>query len=111
VNVLYDIKGDVYAVGNSQIRIVGLNYKGGGPDAFLLAGRTDSSPSHRGDIVLPIPFRGVHFAYDDPSIPILRKVQEEDFLFTLPPGATVDQLRWISVWCREVGISFGHAIL
>ena len=41
----------------SPLRILGFNYDGAGPDAFLLAGTRDAAPSHRGDVVLPVPFR------------------------------------------------------
>ncbi len=34
----------------------------------------------------------------------------QDVVLHLPVGVTVDQLRWISVFCRQYDIDFGHVI-
>ena len=64
-----------------------------------------------GNVVLPFPYTGKHFSYSDRDIPLLlRPFSGEDVVLTLPPGRTVDELRWISVWCRKYQIDFGHVI-
>ena len=32
---------------------------------------------------------------------------EDTIELTLPPGLEVDQLTFLSVWCRKLGINFG----
>ncbi len=32
----------------------------------------------------------------------------EDLVLRLPPGLTVDELRWLSVWCRAFTVNFGE---
>ena len=47
-----------------------------------------------GDVVLPYPFSGQHFAYQDKDIPILPAFDgSKDVTLTLPPGTSVNQLR------------------
>jgi len=36
---------------------------------------------------------------------------KKDVVLHLPPGTTVDQLKWISVWCRQFNINFGHVMI
>merc|ERR1719430_766385 len=109
INIFHDIAGTAYAVDDHTILIKGFTYDGQGPDAFFLAG-TSGLPSSRGEAVLPYPFQGKHFSYQDKEIPILGQFTgDSDISLTLPPEVTVEDLRWISVWCRDFDISFGHA--
>jgi hypothetical protein len=42
------------------------------------------------------------------SIILISIVDWEDTIeLTLPPGLEVDQLTFLSVWCRKLGINFG----
>jgi len=110
VTIIHQVTGDVYSEGKQKIVIKDLTYDGQGPDAFFYAGTRSSLPNDDGGIVLPYPFNGRHFKYQDRGIPILPSFNKEDIELTLPPGVTVDQLRWMSLWCRKFGISFGHIV-
>jgi len=108
-NIFHDISGEAFALDTKTILIKGFTYDGEGPDAFFLAGTSGKPSRVNGNVVLPYPFEGEHFSYSDRNIPLLlRSFDGEDVVLTLPPGKTVDQLRWISVWCRDYQINFGH---
>merc|ERR1719158_315664 len=93
---------------STTILIKGFKYDGESPDAFFLGG-TQGQPSKNGEVVMPYPFEGKHFKYDDYDIPILGRFDgKKDVVLHLPPGSTVDQLKWISVWCRKSNTNFGH---
>merc|ERR1712014_105764 len=88
-NIFHDIAGTAYALNSTTILIKGFNYDGEGPDAFFLGGKHDN--------------------YRDKTIPILGRFNgKKDVVLHLPPGSTVDQLKWISVWCRDYTVNFGH---
>merc|ERR1712212_110492 len=107
-NIFHDIAGTAYALNSTTILIKGFNYDGEGPDAFFLGG-THGRPSKSGEVVMPYPFEGRHFNYRDKNIPILGRFNgNKDVVLHLPPGTTVDQLKWISVWCRDYTVNFGH---
>jgi len=107
-NIFHDIAGTAYALNSTTILIKGFNYDGEGPDAFFLGG-THGRPSKSGEVVMPYPFEGRHFNYRDKNIPILGRFNgNKDVVLHLPPGTTVEQLKWISVWCRDYTVNFGH---
>merc|ERR1712038_2019688 len=109
VELHHGVGGDVFALDEETIVIKNFVYDGQGPDAFLLAG-TSGQPSKGGEVVLPIPNDdGRTYAYTDKDIPILgRFTGDEDVVLRLPPGRRVSDLKWLSVWCREYAVDFGH---
>eukprot|EP00092_Neocalanus_flemingeri_P033853 GFUD01036814.1.p1 GENE.GFUD01036814.1~~GFUD01036814.1.p1 ORF type:complete len:243 (-),score=55.08 GFUD01036814.1:35-682(-) len=110
-NHLYGVGGEVYSLDSQTIMIKGFTYTGKGPDGFFLAGTSGGKPSKTGDVVLPYPYEGKHYSYEDESLPILGKFDgSEDIILSLPPGKTVNQLKWLSVWCRAYKINFGHVM-
>jgi hypothetical protein len=113
VNIFHDIAGEVYAVSENQLLIKDFTYDGEGPDAFFLAGRDGNKPNPRattGDIVLAYPDNGVEYEYLDNNIPILPRFNgNKDIILTLPKGITVNDLKWLSVWCRDYKVNFGHS--
>jgi len=113
INIFHDIEGQVYALSENQLLIKNFNYDGEGPDAFFLAGESGIKPKSRTteeDVVLPYPYTGKNFEYFDNDIPILgRFTRDKDIVLTLPPGVSTNQLRWLSVWCRDYKVNFGHA--
>jgi len=113
VNLFHGIGGQVFKISDNQIKIKGFTYDGEGPDAFFLAGESGSRPNARkanDDIVLPYPFENQHFKYLDKNIPILGEFDgSSDVVLTLPPGYSASNLRWLSVWCRDYKVNFGHA--
>merc|ERR1712038_1776049 len=109
VELHHGVAGDVFALDEETIVIKNFVYDGQGPDAFLLAG-TSGQPSKGGEVVFPIPNDdGRTYAYTDKDIPILgRFTGDEDVVLRLPPGRRVSDLKWLSVWCREYAVDFGH---
>jgi len=109
VNIFHDIAGEVFAIDDETILIEDFNYDGQGPDAFFLAGTT-GRPSKNGQVVLPFPDKGKTFAYTDKDIPILgRFTGDQDIVLKMPSGRKVSDLKWLSVWCRDFVVDFGHA--
>merc|ERR1712165_633508 len=109
VELHHGVGGDVFALDEETIVIKNFVYDGQGPDAFLLAG-TSGQPSKGGEVVFPIPNDdGRTYAYTDKDIPILgRFTGDKDVVLRLPPGRRVSDLKWLSVWCREYAVDFGH---
>merc|ERR1719412_557039 len=109
VELHHGVAGDVFALDEDTIVIKNFVYDGQGPDAFLLAG-TSGQPSKGGEVVFPIPNDdGRTYAYTDKDIPILgRFTGDEDVVLRLPLGRRVSDLKWLSVWCREYAVDFGH---
>jgi len=108
-NFFHDISGDAYKVDSNTILIKRFTYDGEGPDTFFLAG-TSGKPSRSGEYVLPYPDDGQKYTYNDQSLPLIKRSFDgsDDITLTLPPGESVDDLKWISVWCRAFNINFGH---
>jgi len=109
-NIYHNIGGEAYALDAQNILIKDFTYDGEGPDAFFLAGTSGRPSRLDGDVVLPFPYEGEHFSYSDRNIPLLLRPFDgsEDVVLTLPPGYSVTDLKWISVWCRDYQINFGH---
>jgi len=109
-NYHHGIAGDVYAVDEQTLKIKGFEYDGAGPDAFFWAGTQGSKPGSVG-IILPHPFDGTFFDYEDRSAPILEgRFDKTDLTLTLPPGTQVSDLKWLSVWCRAFQVNFGDLV-
>ena len=106
--------GAVYYVDNHTLKIKGFTYDGLGPDAFFLAG-TYGKPSDctprvcRGATILPYPFNGTFYDYDDPTIPILMGYTgNKEITLKTPTFLKTTNIKWFSVWCREYAVDFGH---
>ena len=70
-NKAHGIGGEVFMKDQKTLVIKGFTYDGAGPDAFFWAG-TSQAPSSVGTI-LPYPFEGKFYDYEDQSAPILSK--------------------------------------
>jgi hypothetical protein len=68
-NYAHGIGGQVFIKDERTLIIKGFTYDGAGPDAFFWAG-TSGKPSTVGTI-LPYPFEGTFFDYEDSKAPIL----------------------------------------
>ncbi len=106
----HGVSGDVLTPNPNTLLIKNFKYDGTGPDAYFWVGTSGNEPNEVGHIA-PYPFVGRFYHYTDPDAPILRQFFGEDVELTLPPNVTVDELRWISVWCRRFAINFGDLIL
>ena len=69
-NLQHGIEGEVYALDEKTLFIKDFEYDGAGPDAFFWAG-TAGKPSSVG-LILPYPFKGKFYEYEDGNAPILR---------------------------------------
>lgn len=59
--------------------------------------------------MLPWPADGKRYSYND-DIPLIKRSFDgsEDITLKMPPGADVKDIKWISVWCRDFNVNFGH---
>ena len=106
-NYAHGIGGSVHIIDAKTLLIKGFTYDGAGPDAFFWAG-TQGSPSGVGTI-LPYPFEGKFFSYEDQSAPILtgQFSGDTDIKLTLPDTLKSTDIKWLSVWCRAFSVNFG----
>ena len=61
--------------------------------------------------VLPYPFDGKFYDYQDLNVPILKKFSSEDIVLTLPPSLRSEDINWLSVWCRKFPSDFGLVVV
>jgi hypothetical protein len=106
--IFHEVSGTVFEMSEKVLVIKDFNYDGRGEAPIFLAGTT-GTPSEDGEVVLPYPVPDVEktFSIDDPDLPKLEKELRGDVTLKLPPGFTVDQLKWISVWCTTAKADFG----
>ena len=110
-NVYHDVSGDVFVLDSHSLIIKNFSYDGTAPDAFFIAGSSGEPDNSYPDAVLSFPFTGEHYELEDSRIQRLEMFQgEEELVLTLPPDLPVTSLQWVSVWCRQYGIDFGHVI-
>jgi len=96
----YNVKGDVTVDGN-KIIVDNFSYTGKAPDAFFYVG-TSGCPSGAGTLIQYPPGDG-----DRP----LGAYSGQRVELELPPSINKDEVTWVSVWCRQYKIDFGHAFL
>ena len=78
-NLAHGIGGKVYLKDEKTLVIKDFTYDGAGPDAFFWVG-TSKSPSSVGTI-LPYPFEGKFYEYEDNRAPILsRRFNKEEVM-------------------------------
>ena len=112
----HDVGGTVYYVDDRTLKIKGFTYDGLGPDAFFLVG-TEGSPSDcipdgcPTATILPYPFNGTFYDYDDPTIPIIKDAftGDKDITLETPTSLKTTDIKWFSVWSRESAVDFGHS--
>jgi len=105
VTLDHDVTGDVYAVDNITIHIRGFSYDGEAPDAYFFAGNRTPKPTNRGFIIpnekgkkeVLSPYRNKNLVL---KFPITRLGQRGFY-----------NIKWISVWCQQFAIDFGHVQL
>ena len=68
------------------------------------------SPGPRG-MVLSYPFDGKFYESRDPRAPVLAPfLRPGTLVLTLPPGVPSSTIKWLSVWCRQFAVDFGHVV-
>merc|ERR1712002_177239 len=110
----HPMRGEIYfdEADDSKIIVKGFYYPQPGPDAFFWAGEDEPSCSEesiKGQNYLLAPGKAGSRDYYNKDQPILPPYSgtEGDIVLTLPPGASVKNLRWICVWCRMFAHNFG----
>ena len=125
----HPVGGDLYRKDSNTLVIRNFVYDGEGPDAFFVVGKR---PMRRDKIVIrdradatPIPYEDNtntfsfspysrqdlairRYRYDDPDIPVLGRFDGQDIELTLPDGMEAENIRWISLYCRQFNMDFGH---
>jgi len=120
----HPVHGDLFMKDAKTLIIRNFVYDGEGPDAFFVVGKR---PMRRNRIVIrdrrdavPLPYEDSYSAYsrqntnqrrlryDDPDIPVLGRYEGQDIELTLPQGIEVDNIKWISLYCRQFNMDFGH---
>ena len=71
--------------------------KGKGPDAYIYVGTE-----------LPVGPSGVLVPLG--STQPLTRYDNQDVTLTLPGDLTTSQLKWLSVWCKQFSVDFGHVV-
>ncbi|XP_013385801.1 protein Skeletor, isoforms B/C [Lingula anatina] len=99
----HQVRGTVYAVDEKRLRITGFNYDGKGPDAYFYIG-LHTNPSATPDS------QGIKIPDEKGSPGILSAYNNADIILTLPSGYTLQQIKWLSVWCVQFAADFGHVI-
>lgn len=115
----HPVSGKVVAKDSKTLLICNFIYDGQGPDAFLIVGNRQAAdvPNSRDAIpILPPPKSSSpsikkKFYFKDKDIPILREFRGQTLELSVPEGETTDSLKWISLFCRDYDIDFGHAVL
>ena len=81
----HDIAGQVFAIDERTLRIEGFTYDGEAPDAFIFAGIQGNRPESldSAGIILPVPFNGKYYAYDDLTAPVLDRKFEGVSIFSI----------------------------
>lgn len=92
----HDVSGTATIVDDCTIRIDAFTFDGGGIDVRVYAGKDGDFDPPTG-FPLSEDLRG-------------RAFDGETYTVQLPVGRTLDDLDGISVWCVDVGVSFGDAL-
>ena len=57
--------------------------------------------------MLTYPFNGQFYDYNDSEIPNMNRFDQETVELVLPDNIEIENLKWLSVWCRAFHINFG----
>jgi len=98
----YNVGGDV-TIEDDRVKIKGFSYSGAAPDAFFYIG-TEGTPEDAGTT-------GIHVQYPPGEDKPLGAYSGQDIEFPLPDGVSGSEVVWVSVWCRQYSVNFGHAKL
>jgi len=94
------VSGMVFAIDSRRLRINNFNYDGVGPEAFFWAG-TGDRVSEVGIKLMEIPTCASHG---------LSRYTNTDIIIELPPGKSVADISWLSVWSTRFSADFGSLI-
>jgi len=127
----HPVGGDLTIRDEQTFRIRNFVYDGEGPDVFFIVGLRNARPRPNPSDAIPVPYPAGRlqqdtqaepgynlepryavtpqvYRFDDPDIPILGRFDGQDIDLRLPNGIGVNDVKWISLYCRKFGIDFGH---
>lgn len=96
------VGGHVYAIDNITMYIEGFNYDGEAPDAFFFAGNNTPEPSNRGFII----------PNERGNTEVLGPYRNKNMVLKFPKTKkgqrSLNDVQWVSIWCRQFAIDFGN---
>ncbi|XP_038065022.1 protein Skeletor, isoforms B/C-like [Patiria miniata] len=98
--VFHGVSGTVRAADSQTLVIENFNYDGTAPDAFVWIGTT-SQPDSTGTIAPVVPG----------SETKLGEYRGTNLVAYLPGSMTVQDYKWISIWCRNFSANFGDVYI
>ena len=102
----HSVAGTVYAASEDTIFIKDFSYDGQGQDTFFWIGYETLRPSLQG-ILLPYPDDGSSGGPDK----VLQHHHNADIVLRLPAGLKVQEMKWLSIWCRRFKVNFGDVVI
>jgi len=106
----HDVSGKIYAKDEKTLVIYNFKYDGNGPDAFFWIGKT-GTPKNTDEASTYILGEKKNYAYRDDAAPVLGAYDGQDITLTLPDGWKMNDIKWISVWCRKFSVNFGELVI
>lgn len=102
---LHQVEGKVYAISCSELVIENFYYDGTGPQVFAYIGNNPANgPSGSSE--------GVDALVTDKSATFKRfpsrRYQNETLHITLPSSYHMNEINWLSIWCKAFNANFGH---
>ena len=107
----HGVAGSVHVKDDDEVILVrDFEYDGKCQDTFFMAGTKDvPSPSNEG-IILSHTFDGTFYSYTNDIVPNLEGSSREDKIeitLKIPNNLKVNELKWLSVWCRTLDLDLG----
>ncbi len=113
----HPLSGELWALDENTLEFRKFVYDGEGPDAFFILGTQTARADPNLQDAIPLPYfnQGAvpiqrRYSINDPSVPVLPEFRNQDIKLQLPPGVKVSDLQWLSLYCRDYDIDFGHVM-
>jgi len=111
----HDVMGTVYVINRTALRVIGFNYSGNAPDAHFYVGfhraGNGSRPVMRGGPPPQPDTNGIVVPTTKEGSSPLGAYSDSDVILSLPREVgSVTEVLWLSVWCVNSSVNFGHII-
>lgn len=111
----HPLSGELWALDEDTLEFRKFVYDGEGPDAFFILGTQTARREPNLSDAIPLPYFNQdavpiqrRYYINDPNIPVLPEFRNQDIRLQLPPGISVSDLQWLSLYCRDFDIDFGN---
>lgn len=106
------MSGEVEIKDEKTIIIKNFVYDGEGPDAFFIVGTDSDTVDASKAIPVPYPAHEPQTLLElKDDIDILPAFTGTDLTLIMPEGVDAFKVKWLSVYCRQYDIDFGHVLL